>query len=55
MADVVKDKRHLGSRAKDEKTRERETPENCVICGQKMECDPESGEYYCPVCDEPDQ
>ncbi len=29
----------------------------CEICGQKMERDPESGEYYCPDCydsDHPD-
>lgn len=24
--------------------------EYCEICGAKLERDPESGEYYCPVC-----
>lgn len=33
IADLVKDKRHSGNRAKDEITQKRETSEDCVICG----------------------
>lgn len=29
--------------------------EICELCGQIMERDPESNEYYCPVCDNPDR
>ncbi|HOP40581.1 MAG TPA: hypothetical protein PLI53_06020 [Geobacteraceae bacterium] len=38
---------------KDTKSSEipKEAPlEYCEICGAKLERDPESGEYYCPVC-----
>lgn len=33
------------------KQRHKETPEVCEICGQELERDPESGEYFCPTCD----
>jgi ribosomal protein L37AE/L43A len=55
MGDMVKDTKHAGSRTKDVKAQKKEPPENCEICGQKLERDPESGEYYCPDCDFPDQ
>jgi hypothetical protein len=50
MAEFMKEKRHSDTRTPDEETRKRETPEVCEICGQKMERDPESGEYFCPDC-----
>jgi len=54
MTDMVKDKRHPDARAKDEKMHKGEASEICEICGQKLEHDPESGEYYCPDCDDSD-
>jgi predicted RNA-binding Zn-ribbon protein involved in translation (DUF1610 family) len=53
MTDMVKDKRHPDARAKDEKMHQG-APEICEICGQKLERDPESGEYSCPDCDDSD-
>lgn len=52
MTDMVKDKRHPDVRAKDEKKRQGEASGICDICGQKLERDPESGDYYCPDCDD---
>jgi transposase len=54
MTDMVKDKRHPDARAKDEKMNQAESSEICEICGQKLERDPESGEYSCPDCDDSD-
>ncbi len=38
------------SPTRNEKPQEEEIPNTCDICGQKMEREPESGEYYCPDC-----
>jgi hypothetical protein len=37
-------------RAQKEKKQKEEFPKICDVCGQEMECDPESGEFYCPDC-----
>jgi hypothetical protein len=50
MADRAKDKKNSGILMQAEKTRKRETPEVCEICGREMERDPESGEKFCPDC-----
>jgi predicted RNA-binding Zn-ribbon protein involved in translation (DUF1610 family) len=55
MSDLVKDKSHAADLARSDKTRKRVSTENCEICGQKLERDPESGEYYCPDCDNPEK
>lgn len=26
----------------------------CALCGAQLEMDEESGEYSCPICDEPE-
>jgi NAD-dependent DNA ligase len=37
-------------RTQKEKKLKEEFPNTCEVCGQEMERDPESGEYYCPDC-----
>lgn len=55
MSDAVKKTNHATDREREAKTGKKDTAENCEICGQKLERDPESGECYCPDCDNPDQ
>jgi len=55
MSDTEKRKQSATEQAKPGKTETRGSGEICEICGQKMERDPESNEYYCPVCDNPDR
>jgi rubrerythrin len=55
MSDTEKRKQSATEQAKPGKTETRGPGEICEICGQKMERDPESNEYYCPVCDNPDR
>ena len=39
---------------KEEREKIEENTKICEVCGQRMERDPESGEYYCPDCYDPD-
>jgi protein-arginine kinase activator protein McsA len=40
----------LKHRTQKVKKQKEEFPNTCEVCGQEMERDPESGEYYCPDC-----
>jgi transposase len=35
---------------RDEREKTEKNSKTCEICGQRMEREPESGEYYCPDC-----
>jgi predicted amidophosphoribosyltransferase len=52
--DNIDDKRVIGQSPQKEKTSKEKNTGICDICGQEMERDPESGEYFCPDCDTPD-
>lgn len=55
MPEPGKDGRLAADRAREAKTGEKIPAGNCEICGQKLERDPESGDCFCPDCDNPDQ
>ena len=40
---------------KDEREKTGKNSKTCEICGQRMEREPESGEYYCPGCYDADR
>ncbi len=50
MTDIANNRRLPGARRPVEKALKKETAEVCEICGQRMQTDPESGEYFCPDC-----
>ncbi len=53
MTDPEKAKRVSGDLSQDTKKLKKEPPaagDICEICGATLECDPESGECYCPEC-----
>jgi Zn finger protein HypA/HybF involved in hydrogenase expression len=56
MADFkhTDDKRVIRQSPQKEKTQKEKNTGICDICGQEMERDPESGEYFCPDCDSAD-
>ncbi len=54
MNDPEKKKPTVTEQADNDKKWKKASPDVCEICGHRMERDPESGEYYCPFCDDSD-
>ncbi len=54
MTGSEKKKVETAIEAKTEMKWKKGSPDICEICGRRMERDPESGEYFCPDCDDSD-
>lgn len=46
----VRDKRIADVQTSDANPRKKKSAAVCELCGQELERDSESGEYFCPAC-----